>query len=430
MEEKRIKINYNYLRPKKAKVLKDWHEEEFINKRSLSAKSYHNATILPLKKFKGDNLLFGRGGVVDEKGMYIENSAIDRRVQFSYEHNVEEIKDKRVVYCGYLVNQWGHFLVEAVARLWYFLENDKDVDNYVFFDDENSLRMLTGNYKEFFKLLGVLDKIEIINKPTKYKEIIIPELGYKWREYYNEKYKEIFNRIANNVDVRTEFMKSDKIFFTRSQLPKARKTEYGLEMLDDFFEKNGYKVIAPEKLSLSELILYIRNAKICASVSGSLPHNMLFANDNQKLVILERNILNNEIQVDINHIKGLDVTYIDANIAIYPINLGYGPFILSYRGMLQKFAEENKYKPVCDKYTSKAFMKKCFKKYMKEYKRTYHYQWFMEDWSVKYTDYIREAYLDSLNYFGEYIDGTKPFMLSHYFKLNYIKQIVKSITNK
>lgn len=127
------KINYNYLRPKKAKVLKDWHEEEFINKVSLSAKSYHNATILPLKKFKGDNLLFGRGGVVDEKGMYIENSAIDRRVQFSYEHDVEEIKDKRVVYCGYLVNQWGHFLVEAVARLWYFLENDKDIDNYVFF---------------------------------------------------------------------------------------------------------------------------------------------------------------------------------------------------------------------------------------------------------------------------------------------------------
>ncbi len=67
---------------------------------------------------------------------------------------------------------------------------------------------------------------------------------------------------------------------------------------------------------------------------------------------------------------------------------------------------------------------------MKEYRRTYHYQWFMEDWSVKYTDYIREAYLDSLNYFGEYLDGTKPFMLSHYFQLNYIKQIVKSITNK
>ena len=39
-------------------------------------------------------------------------------------------KDEKVVYCGYLVNHWGHFLIEAVTRLWYFMERDATIDVY------------------------------------------------------------------------------------------------------------------------------------------------------------------------------------------------------------------------------------------------------------------------------------------------------------
>lgn len=70
---------------------------------------------------------------------------------------------------------------------------------------------------------------------------------------------------------------------------------------------------------------------------------MLFGRDNQQLIIIERNILNNEIQANVNIMKQLYVTYIDANIAIYPVNLGYGPFILSYCGLLEKYTIDNNY---------------------------------------------------------------------------------------
>ena len=73
-----------------------------------------------------------------------------------------------MVYCGYLVNHWGHFLVEAVNRLWYALKNDQTVDKYVFFLDEGQEREIKGNYKEFFQLLKIWDKVELINTPTKY----------------------------------------------------------------------------------------------------------------------------------------------------------------------------------------------------------------------------------------------------------------------
>ncbi len=421
------KINYEYLRSKKAFYLKEWYTMTFEHRNNLKAPIYSNAVILPLKKFSEDNLLFGRGGVIDENKEYVNHSAIDNRVQFAYEYDECDFENKKVVYCGYLVNHWGHFLVEAVSRLWYFLRNDNTVDKYVFFVGYGEIREIKGNYKEFFELLGIYDKIEIINKPTCYKNVIVPELGYKWREYFSDDYKNIFNKIVENAKIESEWDVSNKIYFSRSKLKGVNKKEFGLDMLDSYFEKNGYRVVYPERISLSHLIFLIRNAETVASLSGSLPHNMLFAEDCSKLEIIERNVLNNEIQIDVNRMKCLNVTYVDANIAIYLINLGYGPFILSYKGNLEKFTEGNKYCPPDKKYYNDKYMKKCFIKYMKAYIDAYHYSWFMEDWMIRYTDYIREAYFEGEKYFGKYINGLKPFKLSHYFKLHYIKQIIKSL---
>ncbi len=428
-------IDYSYTRPKKAAVLKNWHNsylngEPFHEKKELITESYDNATILPIRRFPEDNLLFGRGGLVDKNNNYVALSAIDNRVQFSYEFNNPVVKDEKVVYGGYLVCQWGHFLVEAVSRLWYALENDTTIDKYVFFLSQDEEREATGNYKEFFQLLGIWDKIEIINKPTQYREVIVPELSYKWRTYFSQYYKKIFDTIANNIKISPQWQACDKIFFTRSQLASASLTDIGTPMVDSFFLNNNYKIISPEKISLSELIFLIRNAKECAAVSGTLPHNMLFGNDNQKLTIIERNILNNEIQSDINNIRQLNTTYVDANLGLYTVNLGFGPFLLCYKGLFEKYAKDNGLNPPDSQYTSDKYIKKCFQKYMKTYKQVYHYEWFMFDWSIKYTDYQREAYLDSLNYVGDYIYGRKPFKLSHYFELHYIKQIVKSIIRK
>ena len=146
-------IDYRYLRPKKAAWLKRMYDTPLERKEALSVWHGRNATILPLCARGGDNLLFGRGGVVDENGQYVELSGIPTRIWGSYVFPKAEHRNETVVYCGFLVNHWGHFLVEAVTRLWYALENDTGVDKYVFFLNENEQRELKGNYREFFRLL-------------------------------------------------------------------------------------------------------------------------------------------------------------------------------------------------------------------------------------------------------------------------------------
>ena len=331
------KIDYQYLRPKKAEALRKWCEFPVEVRENPEIWQGSRATILPLRRKAAYGLLFGKGGVVDQQGKYVDLSAIPDRVEGSYPFENAEYRDEKVVYCGYLVNHWGHFLIEGVTRLWYFLENDPTVDKYVFFLDEGEQREIRGNYREFLELLKIWDKLEIINRPTTYREVIVPELGIHMRQAYTPKLVKVFDVVADNVVPDPSWETPEKIYYSRSQFKKGLQFEFGFDALDNFFEKNGYTVLYPEKVPLSRMIHYIRHSKVVASLSGSLPHNMLFANSGQKVEIVERLVISDDNQTDVNRMRQLQVTYIDANIPLYPIDF-VGPFIMGWTPELERFA--------------------------------------------------------------------------------------------
>ena len=86
-------------------------------------------------------------------------------------------------------------------------------------------------------------------------------------------------------------------------LPRHKEVDFGFEALDDFFRKNGYAVVYPERVPLTQMIRYIRNADTVATVSGTLPQNMLFGKQGQKLTILERCAFIDDWQPPVNRIK-------------------------------------------------------------------------------------------------------------------------------
>ena len=401
-------IDYTFIRPQKAIALKKFYNNSFEKKVKLTAESFCNATILPLQKFKHDSLLFGRGGVVNNQGDYIDSSAISNRVQGAYEYTNQEYIDKKVVYCGFFIEQWGHFLIESVSRLWYFFEKDSTIDYYVFFLKKDEKKTISGNFREFFELLGIWDKLKFINKPTQYREVIIPELSYNRMNYYSEQYKKIFQSISINAQKQKIDLPS-KIYLSRSKIKNIEKKEFGLKILDTYFHNNGYKILHPEKLTLTELIAYIDGAEEIATLSGSIHHNLLFAQDNKKITIIERNVLNNEIQVDINRIKNFETTYIDANIPIYPINVGVGPFIMAYNEFLDNFTQSRNLLSVDKQEQSERKLKKMFKQYMVCYHNIYGFEIYMEDWMVNYSNLLNEGYKAGMEYFGKYLSKYSVF---------------------
>lgn len=422
-----VDIDYSYLRPKKAAALKQWYDAPVKPVESPALWQGEAATILPLRPQPG--LLFGRGGVVDSSGAYVPLSAIPGRVDGAYLFEHPDYQDKKVVYCGYLVNHWGHFLIEAVTRLWYFLEKDESVDRYVFFLAEGEARQIQGNYREFFQLLNIWDKLEFINRPTTYRQVLVPELGIHMRTSYVPKFLEVFDTIADNVRPEPNWDTPEKIYFTRSQFSKAQQFETGLDLLDNLFEKNGYTILAPEKLSLSRLIHYIRGAKVVASVSGTLPHNMLFARRSQKLQILERTVISVDNQVDINQMRRLQALHIDANIPLYTIDYA-GPFIMGYTPQLERFVRDNGFVPPDRRFLTESYSKGCFLRYMKAYEDLYNYNWFMADWYAPFAESLVEGFRAGQAVFGDYLNRKRPFRWYHYFQLHYWKQFVKRLLGR
>ena len=137
-------INYSYMRPKKAEDLMMRYKDVSHYSGDLSVEIYDNAVALPCKKYNG---LFGKGGLIDSEGRLIEESVIPGIYSGVYKCDELEEKNETVVFCGYFINQWGHFLVEAVSRLWYFIQKDNtQIDKYVFVVGENEHRILKGNY--------------------------------------------------------------------------------------------------------------------------------------------------------------------------------------------------------------------------------------------------------------------------------------------
>lgn len=423
------KVDYNYLRPKKAEWLKKMYASPFELREELAVWQGKNATILPMRSVPGDQALFGRGGVVDENGQYVPLSGIENRIMLSYPFEKPAYQDEKVVFCGYMVNHWGHFLVEAVTRLWYALENDQSVDKYVFILDENEERTIKGNYREFLVLLKIWDKVEFINKPTTYREVVVPEIAFQCMKFYSPKYIRTFDAIADNAVIDPSWKPFDKIYFTRSHFAKENGYEFGLDSLDNFFSKNGFEILAPEKIPLSQMIFYLRNARQIASMSGSTPHNMLFASNGQNLIHMERLVMNDDHQVCINRMRGLDVTPIDASFHLYPVEF-CGPYILGYNHILEHYIQDNGMVAPDDYFTSQEYRDKCFKLYMRSYHDNYQYRWFMEDWYTEISDSIWEAYQDSYPYFRAYLDGSKPFLKEHYFQWHYIKQFIKRILKR
>ena len=424
-----MNIDYRYLRPEKAKALKKWCDAPVEIRENPALWQGKNATILPLRRENGCGLLFGKGGVVDEQGEYVSLSSIPGRVEGSYPTETPQYRDEKVVYCGYLVNHWGHFLIEGVTRLWYFLENDPTVDKYVFFLDENEQREIRGNYRRFLELLKIWDRLEIINTATTYREVIVPELGIHMRTAYTPRLRQVFDTVAENITVSPEWDAPKKIFFSRSQLKKALAFECGFEALDDFYAKNGYTILYPEKLTLDRMIHFIRNAEITASLSGSLPHNMLFARQGQTLEIAERLVLNIDNQTDVNRIRDLNVVYIDAHIPLYPVDFA-GPMILAYTPELQRFAMDRGYQPPDPKYMTEKYYKRCFVHYMKAYADLYRYNWYQDSWFAPFADSLYEGFQAGHACFGDYLDGKKPFRWHHYLEFHYWKQFVKRILKR
>lgn len=304
--------------------------------------SVKNGKILPQKD--GINT-WGLGCVLDENEQVVSSSIIKGAYGGEYPFNKSDIDylDETVIFIPIIPKQWGHFIIDAISRLWFIL--DEKYSNYKILYNSWCFTNgeLTGNYKKVFEYLGIEDRMVFVDKPLKVKEILIPQDTMNFSNYYFKDFKIltqlISDKVMNKMD-KNSLTKYKKIYFSRTKLSTSKFKEIGEIHLENALKNVGFKVLYPEKLSLEEQIFYFQTADCVVGLSGTIMHNIVFSNPNTKVFILNRTCMPNHPQLMLNKLFDNKVYIVDVYDKLslkHPKDYGNGPFLLSATEYFRNF---------------------------------------------------------------------------------------------
>ena len=387
-------IDLSYMRPlKRQKVQEKFNA--FRHRDELSAASYDDAIVLP-----GNNR---KGGVIDCNGQLVEEST---SAWFGGAYGVDdqtiEHDERTVVFLGeYATSTWGHAHVSLLVRFWYCLSQNENIDAYVIICEHPGQKFDNRPLNDFIRMAGLEEKVIFIDRPTRFKKVIVPEPSFT-RDWYSNQFWKTMEVIKQNAlkESLDSVETPEKIFLSRSHFKRAKSAEGGLELLDDYFEKNGFTIIYPEEISLVQMVRIMQNAKVCASESGSITFNTMFANDDLNVIVIERIPLLADGNLLTNLAPAKRITYVDGCYILYPGGVG-GACMLGFTDEFERFTNDNGYCGPSSSYLEADYKNKCLEIYQKRYDKMNTYNrwlnWNKPDW----LPVVYEAFLASIDHFPQ-----------------------------
>ncbi len=349
-----------YVKSKKGKENIRKFIKNYYRTKPLEVLNIADGTILPRKeadKKLYPNTWMGLGGVLDKDGEFVKISGIkalysdDLVFGGKYDYSEVEECNENVLYMGVFQPQWGHFLVEYCTRLWYSIKNDNQY-KIVYCGYNCRKGEVPEPYLEFLKLLGIKkEQLVDIRKPIKYKKIIVPQQSFLRNQYFTDEYKFIINTAYNNIN-KNGLVPYKKIYFTRNLFIKNNKpdVEVGEKEIQETFQKNGYKILAPETLSVEEQIFYVRNCEEFVAIPSSTSDNAVFAADKTKRIYIRKafKAVPEEFQID-QMTNAESITFIDCYYEPYqrfPLTYGGGPHFIGATKEFGAFLKDNDMLPL------------------------------------------------------------------------------------
>lgn len=342
------KCNSEYIHPLYQEEIIEYTQKRHFIDKDLDTISYENGYILP-------SHYFFCGGVLDQNGKSVQQGCFNERYEAGILPEKEEIfeSDDTVIFLGFLHNVWGHCLMDGIKKLWFLQTAECKTllskgAKLVYITPES--KELKSHAVEFLKLAGFdINSAVFINKPTRFKKIIVPDNSLicsqtddvdKEEYFYTKEFVQTYKLIKNNIDsyLDNTYSSFKKVYLTRTGFKNGLR-DMGESSLEHVFKKEGYTIKSPEKLSFVDQVSLMQNCDTIATTEGSISHNAIFCKPQTKLILLRKSYYINGYQAVINEIADLDVTYIDAHnsIPFYQYTKVGGPFYMCITPELERF---------------------------------------------------------------------------------------------
>lgn len=252
---------------------------QFI-KAGLNIDVVENGIIVIDKKDKGF-------GLFDNNGNFVKSSLQIRknRGQYIPKKIQDDVKfiNHDVIYFGNVYPAFGHFLLEHMNRGWGCLK-EQFRDAKVVLINNKAVENVPQYMYEFIKLLGVKKSdVLIVNETTQFRRVIVPHQGFNIPVFSSYDFAEMCDVMAKNARGKTY----DKVYLSRAALKE--RSVMGEDKIQRIFEKNGYTILYPEQMPLSEQIAAMRECESLAGCAGTALHLALFMPCGGTVIQLKRN---------------------------------------------------------------------------------------------------------------------------------------------
>lgn len=201
----------------------------------------------------------------------LEQVAVPKRL---VDRDVARIVDQEAVWAGPFRNHFGHFLTEAVTRLWATLQDAKLAGLPVVFTAPTHLAAgpdipATGEWLDAFG-------VEIIELPehgvVSFTKMFVPEPAWRQNTWVAPEMRDIHLQARRGLRVSPR-PRDDVLLLSRQGLPRSR-IPYD-EALLEWILAPYVTIIRPETLTLAEQVEAIEGSRALVGTIGSAFHTLL-----------------------------------------------------------------------------------------------------------------------------------------------------------
>lgn len=283
-------------------------------------------------------------GVFDSTGKFVKQSLQyrGRNHQFIPKYVSQNVPyiDSDAVLVGNIYPHFGHFLVEQMNRLFGAIDKPHGI-KYVFIDNRG---IGAQNFVFDFMIAFGIKKQDVIilNHSARFKKLYIPSQTLNIKNATIDEVMPLgYQKMADNIRNAPSY---DRVYMSRDKLPESIRT-LGEAKIQKIFEKNGYKIIYPEQLTIAEQIAAVRDAKYLAGCAGTALHLALFMKPGGTVIILKRNLERDKF-VQTQHmfdtVCGLKSVFVWASIEKHKSNHGgkHPPQIIGTTKYVKQFFDD------------------------------------------------------------------------------------------
>lgn len=160
------------------------------------------------------------------------------------------------IYCGRLIDQFGHFILESLARIWLARKHPEWTLVWTGADGYRAWQ------QEILEVLGIRNPACFVQHPSEFERLVIPSAGYILSTFYAPYFLDSLGSVAPKPVI-----PGRKVYVSRSRSGTGGFVNE--TAIDELLAAHGWSILYPEEMRVAERFDLLSSAEVILMIQGA-----------------------------------------------------------------------------------------------------------------------------------------------------------------